>query len=78
MPNGYGPATSRLGTRLLAVAVTVIDVARIVSLMLAGGTEATALARDTAFAAVMIILTGIVGLCLLVGGVRHHEQSFGL
>ena len=53
--NGYSPAASRLGTRLLAVAVTVIEVALIVSLMLAGGAEATALARDTVFAAVMII-----------------------
>ena len=66
------------GTLVLAVAVTVIEVALIVSLMLAGGPEATALARDTVFAAVMIILNGIVGLCLLLGGARHREQSFGL
>ena len=66
------------GTLVLAVAVTVIEVALIVSLMLAGGPETTALARDTVFAAVMIILTGMVGLCLLVGGARHREQSFGL
>jgi Ca2+:H+ antiporter len=56
----------------------VIEVALIVSLMLAGGSATTALARDTVFAAVMIILTGMVGLCLLVGGARHREQSFGL
>jgi len=66
------------GTLVLAVAVTVIEVALIVSLMLAGGPAATALARDTVFAAVMIILNGIVGGCLLLGGARHHEQSFGL
>jgi Ca2+:H+ antiporter len=66
------------GTLVLAVAVTIIEVALIVSLMLAGGAEATALARDTVFAAVMIILNGIVGTCLLLGGVRHREQSFGL
>src|SRR5437899_9283600 len=64
------------GTLVLAVAVTVIEVALIVSLMLAGGPETTALARDTVFAAVMIILTGIVGLCLLLGGARFREQSF--
>lgn len=65
------------GTLLLAVAVTVIEVGLILSLMLSavdGG--ASALARDTVFAAVMIILNGIVGLCLLSGGVRHGEQSF--
>lgn len=66
------------GTLLLAVAVTVIEVALIVSLMLAGGPAAAALARDTVFAAVMIILNGIVGACLLVGGSRFGEQSFGL
>jgi len=66
------------GTLVLAVAVTVIEVALIVSLMIAGGAAATALARDTVFAAVMIILNGIVGACLLLGGVRHREQSFGL
>lgn len=66
------------GTLVLAVAVTVIEVALIVSLMLAGGEATTALARDTVFAAVMIILNGIVGLCLLVGASRHREQSFGL
>lgn len=65
------------GTLLLAVAVTVIEVALIVSLMLAGGPETSALARDTVFAAVMIILNGIVGLCLLMGGSRFGEQSFG-
>ncbi len=66
------------GTLVLAVAVTVIEVALIVSLMLSGGPSTTALARDTVFAAVMIILNGMVGLCLLVGGSRFGEQSFGL
>ncbi len=65
------------GTLVLAVAVTIIEVALIVSLMLSGGPATTALARDTVFAAVMIILNGMVGLCLLVGGSRHGEQRFG-
>ena len=64
------------GTLVLAVAVTVIEVALIVSLMLAGGPDKAALARDTVFSAVMIVCNGVVGLCLLVGGVRHHEQGF--
>jgi Ca2+:H+ antiporter len=64
------------GTLVLALAVTLIEVALIVSLMIAGGTEAAALARDTVFAAVMIILNGIIGLCLLVGGLRHRQQTF--
>lgn len=66
------------GTLVLAVAITIIEVALIVSLMLAGGPETTALARDTVFAAVMIILNGIVGMCLLVGGAQFKEQTFKL
>ncbi|UZK70242.1 ionic transporter y4hA [Sphingomonas sp. S1-29] len=66
------------GTLVLAVSVTVIEVSLIVSLMLTGGDDAPTLARDTVFAAIMIILNGIVGICLLVGAVRHHEQVFVL
>lgn len=66
------------GTLILAVAVTVIELALIVSVM-TGAPEAKAgLARDTVFAAVMIVCNGIVGLSLLSGGVRHHEQGFQL
>lgn len=66
------------GTLLLAVSITVIEVALIISLMLTGTAEAASLARDTVFAAVMIIVSGIVGLCLLIGGVLHKEQEFKL
>lgn len=64
------------GTLLLAVAVTVIETALIISLMLADAPGEAALARDTVFAALMIVLNGIVGLCLLAGGSKHHEQQF--
>jgi len=66
------------GTLVLALAVTLIEVALVVSLMVAGGEEAAALARDTVFAAVMIILNGIIGLCLVVGGAKHSQQSFSM
>jgi Ca2+:H+ antiporter len=46
--------------------------------MLAGGVDKAMLPRDTIFSAVMIICTGVVGVCLLVGGLHHHEQSFHL
>jgi Ca2+:H+ antiporter len=65
------------GTLVLAGAVTIIEVALIVSLMLSGGAASSALARDAVFATVMIILNGIVGLCLLAGGTLHGEQRFG-
>ena len=64
------------GTLTLALAVTFIEVGLIVSLMAGAGEDAATLARDTVIAAVMIILNGIVGICLLIGGLRHHEQSF--
>ena len=63
------------GTLILAVAVTVIEVALIFSVML-GVAGKAGLARDTVFAAVMIVCNGIVGLCLLAGGVRYREQGF--
>jgi Ca2+:H+ antiporter len=64
------------GTLILAAAVTVIEVALIVSVMIAAPAEKAGLARDTVFAAVMIVCNGVVGLCLLWGGARHHEQGF--
>jgi Ca2+:H+ antiporter len=64
------------GTLVLALAITVIEVALILSMMLSGKTATAALPRDTLYAAVMIICNGVVGVCLLVGGLRHREQSF--
>jgi Ca2+:H+ antiporter len=64
------------GTLILAVAVTVIEVALILTLMLTTPDEAATLARDTAFAAVMVILTGVIGACLLAGTLKHHAQDF--
>ena len=66
------------GTLVLALAVTLIEVALIGSVTLAGHGQAATLARDTVFATVMIILNGIVGLSLLVGGVQHRAQEFSL
>src|SRR3954471_20092261 len=66
------------GTLVLAVAVTVIEVALIVSVMVTAPVEKAGVARDTVFAAVMIVCNGIVGLCLLCGGARHHVQGFQL
>jgi Ca2+:H+ antiporter len=66
------------GSLVLAVAVTIIEVSLIISMMVAGTADTTGLARDTVFAAVMIVCNGIVGLCLLAGGLRHREQVFQL
>lgn len=64
------------GTLVLAVAVTVIEVSLIVMVMTTPPGNSAALARDAVFAATMIACNGIVGLSLLWGGARHHEQDF--
>jgi Ca2+:H+ antiporter len=65
-----------LGSLVLAASVTIIEVTLIVTVMLGGPEGGDTVARDTVFAAVMIVLTGIIGLCLLAGGMRHGEQGF--
>lgn len=64
------------GSLVLAVAVTVIEVALIVTLMISGGEKSQSLARDTVFAAVMITCNGLLGLSLLVGALRRHVARF--
>ena len=64
------------GSIILAISVTVIEVALLVSIMLAAKEGGDVIARDTVYATVMITLNGIVGLCLILGGARHYEQSF--
>jgi Ca2+:H+ antiporter len=64
------------GSLLLAVAVTVIEVALIVTLMVSGGEQTASLARDTVFAAVMITCNGVVGLSLLTASRRHGLAVF--
>ena len=65
-----------LGTLVLALAVTIIETALILSLMLAGGPQTAALPRDTIYSAVMIISNGVIGICILIGGWHHREQQF--
>jgi Ca2+:H+ antiporter len=62
------------GTLLLTLAVTVIEVALIESMMLDEKTVTT-LVRDTVFAVVMIVCNALVGICILAGGLRYHEQD---
>jgi Ca2+:H+ antiporter len=64
------------GTLVLAVAVTVIEASLILSMMFAGGEHTAVLPRDTIYSAVMIICNGVVGICVLMGGLAHREQSF--
>jgi Ca2+:H+ antiporter len=66
-----------LGTLVLTVSVIVIEVALIAAVMI-GARDVPALGRDTMFALLMIVLNGVVGLALLLGGLRHHEQDYNL
>src|SRR3954469_17613700 len=65
-----------LGSLVLAVAVTGIEVGLIVTLMISAGPETSSLARDTVFAAVMITCDGIAGLALVVAATRHGLVVF--
>lgn len=64
------------GTIILAICITILEVSLIISLMIAGGDKAMTYARDTVFAAIILILNGILGVCIWVGGVKFHEQFF--
>ena len=65
------------GTLILTLSIVIIEVALISAVMLGAGDTAT-LARDTMFSVLMIVLNGVVGLGLLMGGIRHHEQAYNL
>ena len=64
------------GSLVLAVAVTIIEVALIVTLMISGGKGTETLARDTVFAAVMITVNGILGVSLFVGSFQRRLPTF--
>lgn len=66
-----------LGTLVLTLSVTGIEVMVIAAVMYTGPVGST-LARDSMFAVVMIVLNGMVGLSLLLGGLKHHEQEYNL
>lgn len=65
-----------LGSLLLAIAITVIEVGLIISFLFTDTPGAEFVARDTIYSTVMIVLNGVVGLCLIAGGRRHYEQVF--
>ena len=66
-----------LGTLILTMSVTLMEVSIIVAMMMSGDSNQT-LARDATFAVIMIVLNGLVGVTLLVGGWRHKEQFYNL
>jgi len=65
-----------LGTVVLSIAVTIIEVSLLVTVMLANDPGKAALPRDAIFAVIMLSLNGLVGLSMLIGALRHHEQEF--
>ena len=65
-----------LGTLVLAVSVTIIEVALIVSIMLSAGANGALIARDSVFAAIMIVMNGVIGISIFLGGLRHRVLLF--
>jgi len=63
-----------LGTLVLTLAIVLIEVA-LISAATLSATQPT-LGRDTMFAVLMIVLNGVVGLGLLMGGLRHGQQRY--
>ena len=64
------------GSLVLAICVTIIEVSLIISMMLTGHEGSQFIARDAVFATVMIVMNGVIGLCIFIGGLKHHEMSF--
>jgi len=64
------------GALVLAISVTIIEVALIISMMLGGKAGSDMIARDTVFSAIMIVMNGVVGISILLGCLKHHELSF--
>src|SRR5207249_1229347 len=65
------------GTLILTLSAISIEVMTISAAMLHGANNPT-LARDAMFAVIMIALNGLVGLALLIGGLRYREQYYNL
>ncbi len=65
------------GTLILTLSIVIIEVALIAAVML-GAKGAPTLGRDTMFAVLMIVLNGVVGIGLLLGGLRHFQQHYNL
>ena len=65
------------GTLILTLSIVIIEVALISAVML-GAKGAPTLGRDTMFAVLMIVLNGVVGIGLLLGGLRHFSQRYNL
>jgi Ca2+:H+ antiporter len=64
------------GTLVLSISVTIIEVSLIISMMLTGHEGSEFIARDAVFATVMIVINGVIGLCIFMGGLTHHEMTF--
>ncbi|WP_210603157.1 calcium:proton antiporter [Brevibacterium oceani] len=60
------------GSLVLTLSIVLIEVVLIAAVLLGPGDHAT-IARDSVMAVTMIILGAVVGLCLLIGGLRHED-----
>src|SRR5437762_7454072 len=65
------------GTLILTLSAISVEVVMISTAMLHGANNPT-LGRDAIFAVIMIALNGLVGLSLMLGGLRYREQHYNI
>ena len=65
------------GTLILTLSVISIEIMMIAAVMITGA-DKPALARDTMFSVLMIVLNGMIGASLLLGALRYREQQYNL
>ena len=62
-------------TLVRSIRVTIIEVSLIIAMMLGGHEGFEFIPRDAVFATVMIAINGVIGLCIFMGGFKHHEMT---
>lgn len=63
------------GTLILTLSIVAIEVILIAAVMLGPGETAT-IGKDSIFSVMMIIMNLVIGLCILIGGLKYGEQEY--
>jgi len=65
------------GTLILTLSVAAIEIMTL-GIVMTTGDPNPALARDTMFSVVMLVLNGLIGVSLVLGALRYKEQDYNL
>ena len=63
------------GSLILSLAIVILEVGMIATLMLSGSAGPTMM-RDTIYSVIIIIMSGLIGIGLLLGGLKYESQDF--